>query len=331
MESTKKKCDNLIYRPVITEDPEKLVEEYFKSKKQELSVKKYPPWDVARVNPAAELVECRRELSRTENELEEKKLEREKKRIIMTKEWTDLRRKEELLRQSLIKFNKFVKENNEKRERAQHKIAEERERRTKCHEQIDELAKEIEYIKTVREHMRERVQEYKMYQNYLDSVVNETNEEFQSIGDIFNRYESLVESRNILAQHQDQNLEALELTGTEMQHMTEEKGQMLVDLNNKLALLQGRYERAKAEALRWQTIVSRIKATAAAKNLELTRVKFCCWSMYQQLCKRKGYPIEVDQEDVENQLAHIKRTIVELKRITKAARKKAASEKSTVS
>lgn len=113
--------------------------------------------------------------------------------------------------------------------------------------------------------------------------------------------------------------------------MTEEKGEMLVDLNNELALLQGRYERAKAEALRWQTIVSRIKATAAAKNLELTRVKFCCWNMYQQLCKRKGYPIEVGQEDVENQLVHIKRTIVELKKITKAARKKAALVDSSVS
>lgn len=107
-------------------------------------------------------------------------------------------------------------------------------------------------------------------------------------------------------------------------HMTEAKGQMLVDLNNKLATLEGRYDRAKAEAIRWETIVSRIKATATAKNLELTRIKSSCWNMYLQLCKRKGHSVEVDREDVENQLAHIKRTILELKRITKVATKKAA-------
>ena len=104
--------------------------------------------------------------------------------------------------------------------------------------------------------------------------------------------------------------------------MTEAKGQMLVDLNNKLATLQGRHDRAKAQALRWETIVGRIKASAAAKNLEITRVRSCCWNMYQQLCKRKGIPVEVDKDDVENQLTHIKRTILELRRITKAAKKK---------
>lgn len=63
--------------------------------------------------------------------------------------------------------------------------------------------------------MQKHVKEYKMYQNYLETVVNES-EEFQSLADIFNRYESLVESRLDLAQHQDQSLEALEIAGSEM-------------------------------------------------------------------------------------------------------------------
>lgn len=95
-----------------------------------------------------------------------------------------------------------------------------------------------------------------------------------------------------------------------------------MNLNNQLATLQSRYDRAKAEALKWEGIVSRIKSAAAEKKLELTQIKSCCWNIYQQMCRRKGIPIEVDKNDIENQLVHIKRTILVLKKITKAAQNK---------
>lgn len=110
-------------------------------------------------------------------------------------------------------------------------------------------------------------------------------------------------------------------------HLTEVKSQVLMGLNNKVAQLQERYDRAKAQALKWETIVSKIKETAAAKNLELTQVKACCWNMYQQICKRKEIPVTVSSEDVEQQLVHIKRTILELKRIIKTVKKKVREEK----
>lgn len=101
---------------------------------------------------------------------------------------------------------------------------------------------------------------------------------------------------------------------------------MLMELDNKLAQLQTRYNRAKAQALRWEAIVSKIKETAAAKNLELTQVKACCWNIYQQICKRKEIPVKVSSEDVEQQLIQIKRTILELRRIIKVAKRKAREE-----
>ena len=98
--------------------------------------RKYPEWDVARVSPAAELVKSRRELCLVETELEAKKRERDSKRNTMDQQWTELRHKEDLLRQSFIKFNKFVKENKEKRERANIKISEEKERQKKCWQEV---------------------------------------------------------------------------------------------------------------------------------------------------------------------------------------------------
>lgn len=109
--------------------------------------------------------------------------------------------------------------------------------------------------------------------------------------------------------------------------MTEAKTQVLMGLNNKVARLQARYEQAKSKALKWEQVVSNIKETAAAKNLELTQVKACCWNIYQQICKRKEIPVKVSSEDVEQQLTHIKRTILELKRIIKTVKKRMREEK----
>ncbi|XP_024885594.1 coiled-coil domain-containing protein 42 homolog [Temnothorax curvispinosus] len=290
------------------------------------NVRKYPEWDKARVCPATDVIRARRELTQVEEILKEKRAEQEIKRKYMDEQWEEARKQQLQLRQSFVKFNTLVKENVEKRERAEQKIKEENERQEKYKQEIEELEQKLRYMRDVRDKMQRYVGEYRKYQNYLDRVVNETNE-FQSINEIFNRYETLVEARQALSDHQDRNLQMLEDKGTEIHHLTEVKTQVLMGLNNKLAQLQARYDRAKAQELKWETIVSKIKETAATKNLELTQVKACCWNIYQQICKRKEIPVKVSSEDVEQQLIHIKRTILELKRIIKTVKKKVREEK----
>lgn len=70
-------------------------------------------------------------------------------------------------------------------------------------------------MEDVRGKMQRYVEEYRKYQNYLDRVVNETGE-FQSINEIFNRYETLIEARQALSDHQDRNLQLLEHKGAEI-------------------------------------------------------------------------------------------------------------------
>lgn len=70
-------------------------------------------------------------------------------------------------------------------------------------------------MESVRDKMQQYVGEYKKYQNYLDRVINET-KEFQSIKEIFNRYETLIEARQALSDYQDRNLQLLEQKGTEI-------------------------------------------------------------------------------------------------------------------
>ncbi|XP_076237064.1 coiled-coil domain-containing protein 42 homolog [Calliopsis andreniformis] len=313
---------NFIRRAVVPTDPQKAVTEYFLSKQEDRKIKKHPEWDKPRVFPASELVRAHFDLAHVEEKLHAKWDEQKRKRRLMDEQWKKMRRQELILRESFIGFNRFVKDNQEKRERAEVRIKEELERQAKRQAEINEFNKKLTFLTNVRESMKKHVGEYKKYQNYLERVVAETGE-FQSIAEVFNRYETLMEARKILAVHQDQHLQMLEETGTEIYHMTEAKSQKFLGLNNKLAQLQARREKAQAQALRWETIVSRIKVTVAEKALEHTQVKICCWNLYQQICRRKHMPISLAKDDFEQQLEQIKRTILELKRIIKVARKRA--------
>ncbi|XP_074110792.1 coiled-coil domain-containing protein 42 homolog [Cotesia typhae] len=321
MEILKKNPKSLIHRAIITTDSRKLITEYFQSKFENDQIKKYPEFDVARSDPEIELLKACRELSQNEKELDAKHEEYEEKRKFIDQQWAEMRRKESLLRESFIKFDNFVKENHEKRLRAQRKINDEKDCQKIYQNQIAELEEKLVYLAPIRDKMQKYVKNYRPAQSYLESVVNEIGE-FQSISQIFNRYENLMEVRQNVAEHQDKNLHTLEEIGIEMQRITEGKGHTLISLNNQLATLQSRYDRVKVEALKWESSVSRIKSIAAEKTLELIRIRLACWNLYTQMCKRKGISIDVSKNDIENQLVHIKRTIVELKRIVKIAEKR---------
>lgn len=75
--------------------------------------------------------------------------------------------------------------------------------------QADELEQKLSHMKGVQDRMKQYTNTYKKYQNYLERVVNDTGE-FQSINDIFNRYETLIDARQALSDHQDRNLQMLE-------------------------------------------------------------------------------------------------------------------------
>lgn len=82
------------------------------------------------------MIRAREELVQVEEILKEKLAEREIKRKCMDEQWEEARKQQLQLRQSLVNFNTLVKENVEKRERAEQKIKEEHERQEKCKREV---------------------------------------------------------------------------------------------------------------------------------------------------------------------------------------------------
>ncbi|KAK6640686.1 hypothetical protein RUM44_012383 [Polyplax serrata] len=320
------KLPPVLQKVAIDSTPEKAVYHYYKAKFEgNVVVKKKPEWDAPRITPATELVAAKRDLILAERSLCRKRDEQNRRRDEMDKEWRELLEKELSLRSAFVKFNKFVKENHEKRERAEQRIKEEKELQKSRDQEIDELQNKVDYMKSIKDEMERQVDEYKMYENYLSQVIASSSQ-MNSTYDILNRYETLASARIDLAARQERNLTALETTRTEMIKLTEEKSQTMMGLKTELAQLQIRYDRAKAMSLRWETALTRIKNISAEKALELDQVRISCWNLYTAMCVRKNVDVTVEQDNIEEQLVFIKRSIQELKRILRIVQKKAAKE-----
>lgn len=88
----------------------------------------YPEWDLVKGEPVIELMRVRRELLAADLELQAKREQYQQRRELADHQWQELREKENLLRRSFIRFDEFVRENREKRERAVRKTRNEKER-----------------------------------------------------------------------------------------------------------------------------------------------------------------------------------------------------------
>lgn len=78
----------------------------------------------------------RRELVHIDGVLREKWAEQKIKRKDMDEQWEEARNQALLLRQSFVNFDQLVRENVEKRERAEQKIMEEQERQEKFKREV---------------------------------------------------------------------------------------------------------------------------------------------------------------------------------------------------
>lgn len=112
--------------------------------------------------------------------------------------------------------------------------------------------------------------------------------------------------------------------------LIEERVNVLMGLNNNLAELQSRYEKAKTQTRYWETVVYKMKNKSSKQLLKIYLVQDSIWNLYQQMCTRKATPVELKKIDIEEQLLYIKGTISEYKRIVKIAIRKTNKDLSSV-
>jgi hypothetical protein len=108
----------------------------------------------------------------------------------------ELERKEYQLAESLLKFDRFLKENDARRRRALKKAEEERDLTMQKSKDVKVLKDEIDHLKSRQARQVEAIRKNILFQKYLGSVI-EKSPEFSEVNEILARYATLSSTNKV--------------------------------------------------------------------------------------------------------------------------------------
>jgi chromosome segregation ATPase len=120
----------------------------------------------------------------------------------------ELEKKEIQLKESVLKFDKFLKENDAKLSRAVKKAEDERELQKAKQKEIERLQEEIANLIKLKGKLQRKVEKFNRFNKYLEQSV-EFADEFQEIREIIDRYETLTTNYKDLLDIETENEEKI--------------------------------------------------------------------------------------------------------------------------
>ena len=174
------------------------------------------------VSPATRLLEKRRHMFEVQEALDAQKEEFQRREATFKRREEMLKKKDLELQESLIKFNKFLQENDSKRSRAEKKEKEEVKQRLLKEQEITKLQEALMQQKEQRRVMTIELDKMMKHQHFLESVLEHT-EEFPEITDMLSRYETLDAAHSDLISRQVQAEEHNEAERHELTQFVRDK------------------------------------------------------------------------------------------------------------
>ncbi|KAJ3342484.1 Cilia- and flagella-associated protein 73 [Gonapodya sp. JEL0774] len=218
------------------------------------------------------LLEKRREMLEVESGLVTQKEDFAVKMEALAQRREELARKEASLKESLTKFDKFLKENDAKRARAIKKAFDEKKLREQKDQEIERLQESVEALGKQRERQIKAVENNQIFQQYLESIL-ETTDEFGEIKDIIARYDTLSATNLELLERARMAQERNEKLRLEFAKATESKNTVILNYNNQLARLQKKLEDSQGRTAALQNSLDDHSRTAKQKSLLIGQVK----------------------------------------------------------
>lgn len=289
------------------------LEEYFRTTFEDKLLVKLPEREDEHLTPATRLLEKRREMTEVEQALNAQKEEFQMKMESIQQRREELERKEYTLKESLLKFDKFLKENDAKKNRAVKKANVERETKVQRMREIDTLTEEAKQLQRDLEAQKNKLTLHMVFQKYMDRVL-ERADEFSENKDAILRYDTLVSTHQHLLNREGENQDRLEKQKANLMKFMEEKNNDIMNFNNQLANLQMQLETCQSATVKWESMWTHIKNTAARQTLLLGRIKMATHNLFMLIHKQMKTKAE-SSETTEQQLQKIQIYIKDLTEI----------------
>ncbi|RYH27854.1 DUF4200 domain-containing protein [archaeon] len=224
------------------------------------------------VSPATRLLEKRRQMFEVQEALNSQKEEFARREDAFRRREDGLRRKDLELQESLIKFNKFLQENESKRNRALKRASEEKKQRELKEKEIEKLEAQLRGKLKEEAELKEEVEKNLKYQDYLENVVQTMSKFFPEIGDILNRYNTLKDANQYLIEKHKADQAINDNTLRDLLAAKKFKENQLLNQSNEVAKMQIVLEQCKAKTQVAQLEIEQLTVEASDKSLELGQI-----------------------------------------------------------
>ncbi|XP_075050301.1 coiled-coil domain-containing protein 42-like [Mixophyes fleayi] len=223
--------------------------------------------------------------------------------------WEELLTTEEELQEYFVKFQRFIKEKDQKWLRQVNRTIKNRDIYNMRARELRVLQAEYEELAKRRAKVQTEIQQYSKFYQYLEMVV-EASLEFQEVSDVVCRFHTLVATSSSLQQGAQEAQEAIKETKGQLSRCQKDKRDLVMQLNNQVGHLQTCLEDAQNERLLWESRWAHIQTTAAKKTLLLGTIKMATLNLFQSICGHG--PESVDVEDTLRQLEVIQQYVRDL-------------------
>uniref|UniRef100_A0A673VE25 Cilia and flagella associated protein 73 n=1 Tax=Suricata suricatta TaxID=37032 RepID=A0A673VE25_SURSU len=254
-----------------------------------LSSRKFPEQSVDHFPPVLHLLEKRQELVDVDRRLQVQKEVFQTARAALKQRWEQLEQKEQALKRSFVRFDKFLQDTEARRGRALQRAAEERLQADRREAEVLGLRAQLEELQRERARRRRARGEGR--------------------GLPASRVPTLMAALSLT---QSQRQAALEEARARLQRLRDAWQAELLEQGRRRVQLLERLEAAKESALRWESKWIQILNTAAEKTLLVGRTRMAALNLFQQVCRHKAHPPALDIEDAEGQLEQVKLFILDL-------------------
>jgi hypothetical protein len=275
------------------------------------------------VSPATRLLEKRRQMFEVQEALDAQKEEYKRREAEFKRREEKLKERDLALQESLIKFNKFLQENDSKRARAEKKERDEIKQRVAKEGEITRLRETLEKLKVEKTEMLAVLHKDMRYQQYLDAVLDST-DEYPEILELLLRYETLEATHHDLVERSREGQSESEDQSQFNKRFHKEKVDEILEYNNQIAMLQQRYEAVVSHSNKLQAATDRQLQESAEATLQLGQVLMACENIFSRcistshVTRKKLLAADEDKDAAVEKLNLIKDYLGDLIFITKA-------------
>mmetsp|Transcript_5872 Transcript_5872/g.10173 ORF Transcript_5872/g.10173 Transcript_5872/m.10173 type:complete len:317 (+) Transcript_5872:175-1125(+) len=235
------------------------------------------------VSPATRLLEKRRQMFEIQESLEQQKQEFFRKEEVFKRREEVLKKKDLELQESLIRFSKFLQENDSKRTRAEKKAADEIKLRHQKEAEIEILSENHAELKQTKKTTSEIVEQNMSYQQFLETALDFADESnLHEIGDLLKRYETLNDAYLIQKDRKTFSEEEQEKTRAELQTYSKVKTDEILNLNNEISRLKKILEQYERSAVIYQQEKDQALQNASRQVLEHGQVCMASVNLFQR-------------------------------------------------